>query len=283
MLDILASYLSEAASSELKDAIERAHNVFDQIQLPDYESAFEELIHVDGDSDRGATVGAVATLTRQLQDKILAEHLVVLHPECPLDDCTQFIEGLLLLPTYEDAATIHRILEQNLPTEEVMAELMELVTPLTATEWLVHIESVSYALVDSLRGMVPKMEDEGSGSLTQLQRNMRIRMLSKLLAQAVGYESVTLALIARGMDMGYPFALYSAEIGHNLEALDPNNAAVELLVMCIVSSDAFEQPVATLKQHMDHFVSDADVATRILVRAQQLMVALQQVSPITKG
>lgn len=282
MLDILASYLSDAATSELKDAIERAHQVFETIQLPDFESAFEELLQLDGGADHGVTVQAIASLTRDLQTRILAEHMVVLRDDCSIEWCSQFIEGLLLLPQYEDAVTLRRILALNVPTEEVMAELMELVTAYNAAQWLHEIESVSYALIERLRSVLPPEKNEGSGHLTQDERRMRQVVMSRLLVNSPKYTSPVLALIAAGMDMGYPFALYAAEIGHEVETLGVEDAALELMLMAILSSDGYHEPVALIKKHLDHFVGDADMATQVLVRVQQHSLALQQRAAVTK-
>lgn len=284
MLDILDTHLSQATTPELKDSLERAHRLFERIELPDYESAFEELLELDGDADACATVQAVVELTRELQGKILAQHLVTLSEDSALDLRSDCIEGLLLLPDYENYQHVLMSLALDIPAEEKFAELLQLVSPHNAQEWLAVIESVSQTLLDRLQEAVqPRVRDErGSGLLNGQMRSARIDALVKLSKIIKGYKPSVVELINTGSDLGYPFLTYARELQATLQALSPENAGAELVAICLVSSDGFDSPLTLIKQHLETLIGNEDSITKILVRVSQIVLALQQGAAVTK-
>jgi hypothetical protein len=288
MLDILDAHLSDAATAEVKDAIERAHQVFERIELPDWERRYEELLALDDTQDASMTVQAVVLLTRALQDEILAQHMVKLSADADMDTCTHFIEALMLLPEYEDRATIQRTLLLEVSSEEIMAELCALVTPIAVDNWMVVIEEVSNTTIVALRELAKEIvSTQGSGMTNGQMRSQRIDALVRLAsfstnllpgaAPTAGTSSFKVVqLINSGLDIGYPFKVYADRIGHDFEALKPLEAANELLAMCLVSEDGFDDPITMIKSTLESFISSPDAATKVLVHVTDLVVKMQQ-------
>jgi hypothetical protein len=149
---------------------------------------------------------------------------------------------------------------------------------------MVVIEDVSASLLDRLRQIAaPLAHDErGSGMENNQMRAQRIDALVALGKLCTASTFRVVSLIKNGSDIGYPFAVYAAEIGHDLEGLAPEVATAELMAAAVVSSDGFDSPVQAIKEHLDSLVTNPDVATKILVQLQQLALRMQQTSGVMK-
>lgn len=277
MLDILQSYLNDAATPEMAGSIILAHNAIERMGLDHYEKDFEEILMVDAAVDGNETLQGIFELTKKMLRDILLQHEIKLTDEADLDMLTLFTNGVLDITNFEDVIAVHDTACFEGSPEETYAELMMLVSDKTADELLYEIESVSLSLITRIKELslpdpAPKMSDE--------ERDAKVLHLSTFqhFIGLAGTQDLNVVrmLTHDGMDVGYPFAVYVGVIGRELEGMKPERAARELVGMAILSHDGLSSPRAVIKEHIDHYVSSIDTITQIDVEIGKLLLGLQK-------
>jgi hypothetical protein len=266
MLDILRDYLVEATTPENVDLIEKAHEAFDRIGLPDYNPGFEQLLMINDESDEGDTLGGIMDLTRSIGDRILEQHAIRVLEDCTIATRTEFIDALVDLQNASDhVPDILRIIGQEHSPEECFSELVALVGSNEAEHYLVDLEYVSQALIDRIKQTVEHMEFATTEEDTQERefREERITKFNNFMHFLLDPELAIAGLVHKGIDAGYPFVLYTNLIGREFEGMDPVLAAQNLLGMAFYSGDGYGQPIQIIKQHLEELISDVDVMTKI--------------------
>ncbi|BDD79877.1 hypothetical protein [Burkholderia phage FLC9] len=266
MLDILRDYLVEATTPENVDLIEKAHDAFDRIGLPDYTPGFEQLLMINDESDEGDTLGGIMDLTRSLADNILQQHAIRVMEDASIAVRTEFIDALVDLQNASDhVPDILRIVGQEHSPEELFSELVALVGTNEAEHYLVDLEYVSQALIDKIKERAESMEFGTTEEDDQERefREERIAKFNRFMHFLLDPELAIAGLVHKGIDAGYPFVLYTNLIGREFEGMDPVLAAQNLLGMAFYSGDGFGQPTQIIKQHLEDLVSDVDVITKI--------------------
>ncbi len=276
MLNILRSYLNDAATPELRDAVIAAHASIDRIGFQNYEKDFEEVLMMDADSVNDNTLTNIVDMTKDIQRQILAQHEVTLTDTADIDTITLFINGILDIANYEDQKVLHDTASFEGSAEETFAELMALVTDRSADELLYETESIGRSLIVRIKEMSVSVVESTISDEERAQQEEHIAIFKRFLALAdTKCLSVELMLTEGGLNVGYPFAVYVNILGRELEAMSPGKAARELLGMALISSDGMNSPRAVIKEHIDHCISNIDTITKIDVEIGNLLLGLQ--------
>ena len=265
MLDVLNDYLKETTTPELREMVESAHASFERIGLEHFNDGFEQILMLDGDTDHGGTVTSVVDLTDQLLRQLLLEHEVVVGPDTSIDIMTAMVNGLLDLQDYEIKEDILRIADMASNPVEKFVELLTLVTPYAVEELLLDVESVGASLITRLR----EMYDRGTEEINEEEQTRLQQYIDRFTAFQRYLHSPKLHIVEMlkdGMQPGYPFITYAALIGRELESMQPERAAQELLSIALVSSDGHDNPRAIIQNNIDHFIADLNKVTKIDVK-----------------
>lgn len=275
MLDVLRSYLSEAATPELKAALEQSQELFERIELPEFESGYEELLATDGEVEHGATLPAIVELTRELQQKILVDHGIRLTNEATVAVLNQVIEGVLDLPDYEDTDAMVQLCNMEVPAQEVFAELMALVTTLSTEEVLVYVDSVDQALIDAIRQHARTFSNEVINAAAE-GYSVHVERLTQF-CELIGTRDLSvLDGVKMGLRLGLPFVTYADMVGRELETMSVDKASYELVAMALASSDGTNNPKTVIKDNLEHYISSIDMITKIDVKVTDILLGLQR-------
>jgi hypothetical protein len=276
MLDVLQTYLDDAATPEMRDSLVAAHNTLERVGLSNYEQGFEELLMIDGDTDHGGTIDSICELTKQLLFQALKQHTVLLTTEATVDTAVMFVNGILDLQDYSDIHTVYNIANQPGLPEEVFAELMRLVTPKNTDELLYEIQSVNALLIDRVKEMASPLSGEDPDTDHLIWEQKHITYLNRFLILAgTDQLHVIKAIKEDGLNVGYPFAVYIKLLGRDLENMSPAQAARELLAMAYISSDGMETPQIVIKANVDNYISHIDAITKIDIEIGKLLLGMQ--------
>ena len=274
MLDILKDYLATAVTIEMKDAIVKAHHLFDIIQLPDYEKGFEEILMLDDTVDQGVTQSVIIDLTKSLQHKILLEHGVTLHEDADMEVLSNFIQGIILLQSYSDRATILRVAALPGTPEEVFAELIALVVACPADELVNDIESVNQLLIGRICDMAEDFVERPPTEAEQIAQIKYKNMFTRISELFSGVAFGITPYLQNGLDLGYPFLIYITLIGTELEELPIDLIALNLFMLAMISEDGIDKPRAVIQEHIGEYIFDIDKVTRIDIEIGNLLLKL---------
>lgn len=273
---VLATYLNEAATPEMRDAIVAAHSSLERMSLPNYEEGFDELLMIDEETDEGGTLESIVNLTKSLQHDILKQHAVVLNQDATLDMLTLFINGILDITNYEDMKAVFDTATLDGLPEEVFAELMALVTGKTVDELMFEMISVDRSLLNRIKEMATPQEMPELDDADLVEKQKRIDIFVRFVGLAGTKELDVVKMITTdGASIGMPFAVYAGVLGRNLEAMSPTKAARELLGMALISSDGLQNPRSIIQENIDHYISNIDNITKIDVEIDNLLLGLQ--------
>lgn len=279
MREFLSDFLINAATPEVRDAVETAIDLFVRLDLPDdYETGFEELLQTNDSVEQGQTLVDIVGLTRNHQKNILAEHGVHLADDVFIDFSNAIIEGLLDIAEYDDKATVVRTtsLQSEMSSVEVFAELMSLVTPYSVEEILPYIWDVSTSLLQRIATLAAA-ELPVEKDASELERYSKYAQdLVYFSNHIVEPKLLTIQMVRDGMEVGQPFVNYIEVIGRDLEGLGVDKAAYELVAMSLISSDGHDSPHQVIKQHLEDFVANPQTLTKIDMKVGQLLLGMQQ-------
>lgn len=272
MLDVLDDYLKDATTPELRDSISEAHDAFDLLGLEDYDYAFNEIIMMANNDASGDTVMRIVALTREMQKEVIGRFAVKVTDDISVEHATILINGIALLPGYENQVEVFRIAQLPLCPEERFAEMIALVTSESVDHILTFVKSVSEAFVE-------RVKDNASGAekvdITPEQiafRNDRIEVFKALQ----GFLMKPIVFVARmltdGMDVGLPFMMYAYSIGRKFESMNPEIAAEELVAMALLSADGRDRPAAIIHENLENLVFDTEKITKIDIAVTNILL-----------
>jgi hypothetical protein len=271
MLDILDTYLASNATPELAQTIKTALTVFDKIGVDSYEQKYEELLMLDDMVDQGATLSAIVDITKNMQREILSEHSVVLHDSVGIDVMSIFISGLMLIADYDDKEQLLKITKLEEPAEEVLAELLALVTEKSAEELLVEIESVSQFLINRVAELATASEDVPSEEEV-LQKAVHVTAYKYFCNYIQTNPLLISQLLNNGIDVGFSFAVYAKLISADLESLTPKQIAYELIAAALLSIDGIDNVRSIITENLENLVHDIDKITQVNIAVSDTLL-----------
>jgi hypothetical protein len=274
MQDVLNDFLVANATPEMAEAIGRALELFERVELPeDYLHGFAELLMLDDEADEGGTLGAIERLTKRFQDSILQMHGVIVVEHASLDMRSSVIEGLLDLLDYENRDEILQICQNPGMPQELFADLMALVTTLQADELLVHLESVNAAVIDMVRTQCEFLDlpaAQVDANIEAVKPNLDA-VREFVTGLYLGEFFIIVDKLKDGMLIGQPFAAYLELVGRSLEEMTVERAARELVAMALASIDGLANPQSIIRSQLENYVSDPDQITKIDMAVGDIM------------
>lgn len=281
MLENLQKYLSNSTTPEMTDLIVEAHSLFDRIALEGYERDFEELLAMDGNVDGGAVIDEVIGLTNDIQVMILREHGIIINDSADIQFANKLIRAVMDVQNTDDMDAIHRILESDLTILEAFAECMALVSDLEVEEVLLNVEFVSQSFLTALVELEPEEEEDTTdpeeASLIAACRGKMMRFLdyvkdTPLLAKEAFENNLPLAL---------PYRSYAEAIAPAFATLTPDLAAKNLYLLALASRDGIGNPMKTIEESLEHYITSPDLITKIVVSLRQCSLEFTKYHELT--
>lgn len=265
MLPELREYIVSSATSELSDVLDDAHNALERIGLEGYDEQFNILLNINDEVDAGTTLSSIVELTKGFQINVVQEHGIGVQPDVLVEELTMLINALKDLQDYESPTDILDCIQDGVQPEEQLAEMLELVSPYFAERYLEMFETVSEFAIKRIAQLFNEAERNGVAMESEppVEVADAAHRLRNFVAFLEGKELTTMELVQNGLRVGYPLSVYLKTYGTDIDGMEPKRAAEELVAICLISSDANDQPREAVKEIIDEFVSSLDKITRI--------------------
>lgn len=277
MLDILQTYLNDAASPEFTQMIREAHEALDLFGIQDYQDDFVQVLMIDDAVDEGETTQNIHNTTYNWQVAVLKMMGIIPADDARVDHLTRLLRSIHLLEEYNDPVKIMERTTLEMPPEELLAEILTAVSDVQPEEWLVDIAEVSQMTIQKIielasRAVSLRLSDE---TLIDV-RNKYITEYKKF-QETIALNRIKTKLLMdgyfeSGMDVGYPLVVYLNLPGQELATLDPIDCAANLVSMALISTDGHEKPRETIKAHLDHYISDLDAVTKVDIAVNDILL-----------
>lgn len=275
MLDILDDYLSGATSPEVVESVRQAHMLFDAYGMDTYEQGFEEILMTADNLDSHAGVDLTVQLTRSLQYKVLREHGITLNPDLFISRLNLYLDAILRTQNFGNPAALFSVLSLEHDPVEIAAEMFALVMGLGPEELLPDIEQVDPALLTLI---VTRLDEHHVADTPEVvaQKNGRIKAYNNFV-QLLEIRQLKVAyLLENGIDVAHPVLVYLNLLGKDFDEMEPKAIAQELVAMCLISSDAHDNPREVINTKLEWFVSDLDKITAVSLIVNDILLKVAQ-------
>lgn len=177
---------------------------------------------------------------------------------------TTVLEGLKLLEGYDDSESILVTIDQNLSTIETLSELLELVTPCKADDFMLSIIDCSPSLVSSIRAVydgTTVTEDDNPLRIPEdklpLVRRFIIGKPNSIAAIAIKQDLIPYGASIETLINTYAESLLS------LQPAAPEQAAIELIGLVLISDTELKDIRTVVKRFFDVAFSELEFITRM--------------------
>ncbi len=282
MLDILQTYLNDAASPEFVTMIREAHDSLDLFLNDDYQGDFVQILMLDDAVDQGETVQNIHNCTQNYLLQVLKQVGITADPETRLANLTRLLRGIHDVECSDDPAKILESAALELHPPELLAEILQDCTATPAEEWLVDLHSVSQRTIEAIIEHASQTNAIKLGALEpEVDHRAPYIASYKLFKETLGAlkGNITPLLdkaFSEGMDVGYPFVVYLNLTGAEIATLDAVPCAANLIAAAFVSTDGHDHPREIIQAHVEHYVSDLDKLTKVAIAVNELLLRHQQ-------
>ena len=273
MFTELNEYLN-IVSPNIKQLISDAFKVFERIDYPAYEDEYVQILMLMDNLDISTTNDSILNTTKNIQNSILSMHEIILNKDVTIQTQTLFINAILDIQEYEDKDALLKLV--NLPTDpnDILSELVALVTHVNADILFFDIESVSPAFIFKLNEQLS--DKSNNDELPDVPNKQKYIDKLNNLTNILGVSDLDIvALVNSGIDVGFPFKVYGNILSNYLDELPVNKIAQELLAACFISEDGIDSPLKVIADNIDNYISDISIITKVNIEITNILLKIQ--------
>lgn len=259
--------LTDVVSPERLGVILDAQRVLNDAGLTTADDELQLVLGLhDGISDYDLTVSRVAGVLMLALGNVLTDHGVECRDDTSMSIMVGIVHTLINFENYLIPESLVSIVESGMTNEEILASLVPLFTELDETETWECLVEVSDDSIRRMRvvanDLTSKMPPEAKDEVTH--RDLRVKRINQILANTQQiHPRIVLELANRGVRMGQcPDLLVDLSL-EELEMLDLEPLASELLGLTYYSNSNIEDIYTTLMYLVDELADDPDVRVRL--------------------
>ena len=267
-----------ASSPETVRTFDEAIDVLDKYGVEEYMDTLEAVTFDDPDATETAVVDSLVRSLRSMLENIVHAHGLWPEDTALLSQVVELADAMYMLPDYEDQVLLGSILTSELPVHELAGEMLAILLPYSCEEIMAMLRDVSEDFEESLRLRlsVPQEDRSVMAAVPEaLQKFAKAYMGFKaVIGNAKIYPDRILSEPAAiGLDYTTYLTLYQADKeGNDLDRKQPDQVGRDLLGMAYLSKDGVENPLVTVRQHLNELFGDINVVTKINLAVTNLTV-----------
>lgn len=281
MLDILQTYLNDAASPDFVQMIREAHAALDLLGVEHYQDDFVPILMMDDQVDQGETTQNIYDTTRVWLLDVVKMLGVTPAEEIRVEHLTRLLTTIHAVEHFEDPEKILEKAALELDPVELLAEILAVAGATPPEEWLVDLHDVSQRTIAkiieiSAEALSFKIDhgDQDIQHRTTLISTYR-QFKNFLRDKAFKVSLLMDEFFAAGLDVGFPFAIYLNLTGTQIGTLDTESTAANLISMALISADGHLTPREAIKAHLEHYVADLDTLTKVDITINEMLVKFE--------
>lgn len=269
MDELIASYIEETFHPDLNDTIHRAFNLMENFELPDYESAFIDLLMVE-DTDLPQNIqDHFTTILHQKLDEILHAHLIKPMEAAHLHEKVGLLTGLFNIQHMSDYTSIIHTLEASYDDIERLAEVLSNCCEMTPIAIENMIDEFNPSILETLKQYVYGVERNTATIMTdqaELERKIirNLRLFKEYFADSKQtYTPLGLYMLESDALVGQDLELYVPFIDAQLKHTDYPKLAVDVFSLLLLTEKGYLNPVDTFKKCSGWLLDDLTAITRV--------------------
>ena len=280
MFDLLTTYLVGHVSPERMALYEQCYAILDKFEVPQFDQVLDELVmsQFDGSSDSISAIDKIDEFFVTALKFVLIQHGVVVNEDTPLSMLQLIVSGISDLAEYENSDEIAKVLAGHLNNEETFCELISLVIYNRPDELLSYVESVDINLFKRISFHIESKEaiKESAELLDTASREARIKAIQSLIVTTQNYSLTVLEYLTSGMELGFDYEVYADRVVSQLIMEEPESVAENLYACALASKEGFDKPRETVLAHIDKYVPNISIATKVNIRLTYLEATVER-------
>lgn len=274
--DELRNYLVTVSDQETVEFFDSAVELFDAYDVPDYLDTLESILTFDSKRTDTEIVDHLKIDTQSILRYLLTMQGIELIDDILPSEIVILVKGMFDLRYYEDQDNILSIIGSEQTSEEAVAELLQLTTPLAIEKTLSLITQVQdgffTGLKERLKDLRQSVEDEVKDVQVQIKKYIDYK---KHLRNAGIYSDRFFAHLG---SIGLPFQSYLKLLQNdNLNQGGEFNVAQlaqDLIGLAFLSEDGHDQPLIQIRKHLSSLIGDVNVATKVDIAVSKLVIGV---------
>jgi hypothetical protein len=236
---------------------------------------------LDDAVDHGETVQNIYDCTRNWQVNVLKMLGIEVSEDSRVDHLTRLLNGVHTVETFEDPFLILERGGLELQPVELLAEILAVTSHIPPEDWLVDLEDVSQMLIQKIL--------ENASQHATIINNAKVEEDTHRKKYITTYKDFRRNLIhnrtkavllmdkyfEQGMDVGYPYVVYLNLTGAQIGTLEAIDCAANMISMALISTDGHDRPREVIKAHLEHYIQDLDVLTKVDIAVNELLLRFQ--------
>lgn len=260
-------YIKDTYSPEQYDLYSACFDIFDQYEIEDYENSFIDLLMEAGNKDTYQASLEFIILIKNTLLNVLHSQGVEINEEADIEIIKEIARCLLEIQHYEDKQSILDTLDADFHGEERLCELFRFVSSFSVDKFIVAIDGVNEAIFVKLREIYTEEINEVPEDTEVTFITNKLKVLKSFLQfdDAVGFK-----LIRKSASIGLSFDHYLFYLKKNLEDMEVEQAAKELMVLLVMSKDTHASPLEHYSIKSGDIFLDIDKISKVNVQLVKL-------------
>jgi hypothetical protein len=272
----LRNFISMAASLETVAYFDKAIEIFEKYEVPDYMNILEATV---GENTSVCDQDMLDQLTLCLSSTLnylLNMQGIVLTEETLPSMTNAFIEGLFDIAEFEDQDAVLACLDSDETEAEKLCTLISFVTEYEIEQLLASIESVEEGFVIAFKERMQVKTQAIEQSAQDVDKQIKAYIKFKIFMNgAPGYADKYFKQLG---SIGLPYEeyikLYLKDRNNDLEMMSASVVAEELIALTCLSSDGLEAPLVTAKKYLNLLYSDITTITKVDIAITDFIVRM---------
>lgn len=274
MQSSVTDYVVSNATPELSDLLIDAYSMLLSIEVVGFEDMCDELLLNSGVAESFTIVTSIHDFIQNTIKSLLLEYGLTISEEASLADTLVILEASIDIQTYDNIVDILRVIESDFNTEEKVAELYSYVSTETPSFFLMNIMNANPAIIDRIKELTNMWSEEVY--LGNKDDETKVTKLKQFCNYILSTNIGIVQTLIDGIAVGYPFETYLKQNGPILEMLTADAAAKELIATALISSDATDNIIGHIRNHLHNYVSDLTKVTAIDKIANDLLIGFNR-------
>lgn len=264
----LRNFLVMASSPETVRTFDEAIDVLDKYGVEEYMDTFEAVTFDDPSSTENDVVNSLLRSLRSMFDNIVHSHGLWPEEHVLMSQIVEIADAMYMLPYYEDQVILGSYMAEY-DGAELAGEVLALLMPYDVEVIMAMFREVSEDFEESLRLRlsIPQDDKEVLAAMPEeLQKFAKAYMAYKAVINNLDIypDRILSEPAAIGMEYLTYLGLYQADKeGSDLDRKQPDQVGRDLLGMAYLSKDGIENPLVTVRKHLNELFGDIHIVTKI--------------------
>jgi len=255
-------YISTSYTTEYSTDLNNAVAILEVFQYPELKDKLTQLIYSPASEDPEYLHVSFNNEVIEMALSTVNQHGITLTEEVTLSQINNVLAALYTLPRRTDSVGFLGLLEVNdISNEEKFAKLLSYTTQLTEEDAMVILGEVQDVFLKRLYTLLSEAEvlDEEIPNQAIVENfKCFLKYLSDKQDGLLGSH-----ILETGMLVGLPFRLYMAYFSEEISSSHAESIAVDLMSVLLISSDAWESPIAMYREMSETLVKDSSLRIKV--------------------